>query len=109
MELAFKTKEIRRICEKQKEAEALYGASTARLLRARLADICSAQSPFDIPTGSPRFSKDSLVLSIGRFHEIVLAANHVRNPIDDSGAIVWQNVRRVIIVRIGEDGKNAIH
>ena len=103
MEFSFNSRKIRKICEDDTEAENIYGRLVAFNLRKRLADLQSARSIYDgllvgNPTVIDRGKKVSLNLT--KKAKIIFTANHVDNPLLESGLIDWSQVRRIKILKI---------
>jgi hypothetical protein len=73
-------------------------------LQRRLADLRAAFTVRDILAGHPRVvdgaGEDCLVVDLEGSWQIVLAANHPRNPRTASGACDWGKVTRVRVLRI---------
>jgi hypothetical protein len=106
MELAFETPGLRRICESDTEARKHFPQSTAEALQDRLADLRAATSASDLVAGSP--SMDARPPGQIRFgleggYELVCTANHPRPPFTDSGLVDFSRVRRVKVLRIGQE------
>jgi proteic killer suppression protein len=103
LELAFETRSIRTLCEKQKKAERKLGVKVANQLKRRLADLIAAPTARDIVVGKPVVEKGnpgermSLQLSDG-FH-LIFVANHNQNPMKE-GAVDWSKVKRIRITEI---------
>lgn len=53
MEIRFKDKRVRELCEKQATAEKKLGAACARKLRTRLSDLDGASKVSDLVAGNP--------------------------------------------------------
>lgn len=63
--VSFASKELRVLCEDPRVAVAKLGEDVARLLRARLADLRSADTLLDLPTGDPRIEGKHYLLNLG--------------------------------------------
>ena len=105
MELAFASKELRSICEKEFTARAKLGVDVAEVLKRRLADLRAATSVDDLVVGKPRMLNEEpdscLVIDLSRSHQIVLKANHPENPVTEKGRTDWTKVFRIKITFIG--------
>ena len=105
LELAFNSKELRSVCEHEATAKGALGAEIAEALRRRLADLRAATSIADLIVGNPHTvevgSKNYLVIHLFRSHQIVLEANHPKNPLTDSGQLDWAKVSRIKITHVG--------
>lgn len=98
--VSFATPELRLLCEEPKVAKAKLGDDVARLLRARLADLRSADGLLDLPTGNPRIDGDSYLLDLGssatmRWEPYGRSAKPAEN-----GLLDWGRVNRVKLVQI---------
>ena len=104
LDLAFSTRELRDICERQACALNKLGSKISKVLHDRLADFIAAKSPADIIVGSPRKVRNSngeyLTVDLINGYQIRIVPNHRKNPIDQSGAINWSHVSRIKIVGI---------
>lgn len=98
--VSFATKQLRVLCEDPKVATAKFGEETARLLRARLADLRSADSLFDLPTGNPRIDGVNYLLSLGATATMRWEPYGKSAKPADSGVIDWNCVNRVKLVGI---------
>ncbi len=106
LELAFHSKPLRAICESESEATHEFGEAVADVLRHRLADLCAAKSPNDLPVGRPRaLRKDptKMCLALCDGYIVTFCANHPKNPQMESGLIDWQKVSRIKILEIAHE------
>ena len=98
--VSFETKESRVVCEDPSVAESELGGDVARLLRARLADLRSADGLFDLPTGNPRIDGNHYLLDLGTAATMRwVPSGKSAEPADTSG-IDWARVNRVKLVSI---------
>ena len=104
MELAFDSKPLRTICEKEVDAKRELGPAVAEVLKHRLADMWAATSIKDLVAGRPRLLHPAeykhMVVDLRDGYQIVFCANHTNNPITESGKIDWSRVSRIKIIRI---------
>lgn len=100
MELAFETKPLRKLCEDFSYSETKLGSVVARSLRDRVADLWAATSVLEMPHGTT-VSPTHCIIALSGAVQMKLVANHVKNPIDPSGSVKWQEVSRVKVVEIG--------
>lgn len=106
MEIRFKDKKIREICEKQVKAIKILGDIGARKLQARLSDLEAASRVTDLLTGNPhpltgdRLGQFSLTIHGG----VRLVFESANNPIPKKydNAIDWSLVTIVSIEFIGD-------
>lgn len=106
MEIDFKDKKLRELCEQQRVAERKLGAACARKLRSRLADLQAANCVTDLvagrphPLGEDRAGQFAVDLEGGR--RLVFEPDHNPVPLRDDGGIDWSRVIRVRIVYLGD-------
>jgi plasmid maintenance system killer protein len=104
LELAFETRSIRGICEKQKKAESKLGVKLANKLKRRLADLLAAPTAEDIIAGKPTVEKgiphERMSVQLGDGFRLVFIANHNQNPVLKGGAVDWSKVNRIRIIEI---------
>ena len=102
MKIAYRTKKIRTICEKQPIAEKTFGIEAASYLRARLEDINSAKCLSDLIAGSPRELENGVIqVSLGKGHILKIKSNHPKKPVRKDKNLDWDKVKRIQIVEIG--------
>lgn len=106
MELSFRTRELRSICEDKEAAARLYDAAMVRALHARLADLRAADSLKDLVAGHPRLTSDPPTLSMdvtpGCY--LVCRANHPRARETADDDFDWDLVRRLQVIEIKSKG-----
>lgn len=105
MELSFRTRPLRSVCESDREAAACYGAEVAGALRRRLADLHAARTVDDLVTGELRFDgheQENLHLGVMGGYELHCIPNHRNPPRDADGLIAWGGVHRLQVVNIEE-------
>lgn len=107
MELAFESKSLRTICENEAHAKRKLGPTVAEVLKHRLADLRAATSVKDLVVGRPRVSDSAdhqhMVIDLCDDHRMVFCANHLSNPVAESGKLDWLKVSRIKILRIEND------
>lgn len=90
--VSFQTKKLRVLCEDPQVAVTQLGDDVARLLRARLADLRSADGLFDLPTGNPRVEDEHYLLDLGKTTTMRwVPSGRSANPTDTS-ALDWTGV-----------------
>jgi len=103
LELAFANREIRSVCEDATCAFEACGAAADALLD-RLADLRAATHPLELPFARAQPATDNdpehVVIDIGGFRSLILGANHRKPPRTVDGTIAWEQVSRVIILRL---------
>ena len=106
LQVRFKNKGLREICEKQAVATKKMGPIGARKLRTRLADIQAAERVTDLEAGSPhplkgdRFGQFALDLAGG--WRLVFAPANEPIPRKEDASIDWFHVTVVSIEFIGD-------
>ena len=104
MDLAFSTRELRKLCEKQEYARQKLGSQVYKALKERLADLVAAKSPNDLLVGNPRARTyqdyEHMAVDLCDGYQIRFLANHLDNPRTQSGFIQWSRVNRIIIVEV---------
>lgn len=104
MELAFETKSLRQLCENEVKAKMKFGQIQADKLKRRLADIHAAENVNDLVAGNPRVlagtDNQKYSLNIDSKVSLILCANHITNPVSESGQIDWSKVNRIKIIEI---------
>ena len=106
MEIRYKDKKVRELCEKQAVAEKKLGAASARKLKVRLLALDAAVRVTDLVAGNPhplkgeRFGQFALDLSGG--WRLVFAPDHDPCPTRPDGGIEWSQVTIVSIEYIGD-------
>lgn len=104
MEIAFRTRPLRSICEDPSEALQKYRPEVVEALIRRLGDLRAASSPLEIFTGNPRFDArhDQMTLQLSHDFELILRPNHANPRRDENDNLDWGRVRRVQVVSIGK-------
>lgn len=104
MELSFATKTLREICERHLRAVDEVGSKQAELLHDVIAELRAAPAVVDVSDWRSRMRpckhRDRRNMLFGGSIEIEFKANHIRNPIDDDGNLVWEHVSSIKILRI---------
>lgn len=110
MEISFDTKRLRTICESDVYANHELGLRVSELLKRRLADLRAATSIKDLVAGQPRIldeaNRQNMVINLSDGYGIVYCANHIKNPMTETGGIDWAKVSRIKILRIGKINDN---
>ena len=107
MELAFESESLRTLCESETDAKRELGPAVAEILRHRLADLRAAASVNDLLAGRPRFTDDAdqeyIIVDLYDGYRLVLAANHPKNPLTETGRLDWTRVSRIKVLWIESD------
>jgi len=106
LEILFKDKKIRDLCEKRAVAEKKLGADCAQKLRARLSDLEAASGVTDLVAGNPHplkgDRKGQFALNLAGGRRLVFSPAHNPCPRDAAGAIDWSRVTVICIEFIGD-------
>lgn len=107
MDINFKDKNLKDLCEQEKMAQRKLGTKMARKLRARLADLMAAPSAADLPrAGRPHPLTGDRVgeFALDLVHPQRLVFKPAHNPVprSEDGGIDWSRVTRVCIIWIGD-------
>lgn len=96
MELAFRTKSLRTVCEDVSKAEAKLGRRITEALIPRLADLRAAPVASDLPFEweATEGGKPGLRVWLVDSHWMVWRVNHQQVPRNESGTD-WTSVRRI--------------
>ncbi len=106
MEIRYKDKKIRELCEKQAVAERKLGAASARKLKVRLLALEAAVRVTDLAAGNPhplkgeRFGQFALDLAGG--WRLVFGPALDPCPTRPDGGIEWSQITIVSIEYIGD-------
>lgn len=106
MEVRYKDKKIRELCEKQAVAEKKLGAASARKLKVRLVALEAAARVTDLVAGNPHPLKGDrlgqFALDLAGGWRLVFAPAHDPCPTRSDGGIEWSQVTIVSIEYIGD-------
>ena len=106
MEIKFKDKQLRDLCEKRAVAVKKLGDSGARKLQTRLADIAAASRVSDLIAGNPHPLKGDrlgqFALDLAGGWRLVFAPANEPIPRRDDASIDWSAVTIVCIEFIGD-------
>lgn len=106
MEIHFKDKKIRELCEKRAIAEKKLGSASARKLRSRLDDLDAANRVTDLTAGNPHPLKGNrsgqFALDLAGGWRLVFAPDHDLCPVHDDQSIDWSKVTIISIEFIGD-------
>ena len=106
MEVRYKDKKIRELCEKQAVAEKKLGAASARKLKVRLVALEAAARVTDLVAGNPHPLKGDrlgeFALDLAGGWRLVFAPAHDPCPTRPDGGIEWSQVMIVSIEYIGD-------
>lgn len=105
MEVTFKDRYLRDICERKKEAEHVLGMSQASSLRAFLADCASVSYVTELPMWPFCWveSSNNHLFNFDLCEKTTLTCKQAQKtaPLDHHGKLSWNKVSRIQIIRIG--------
>ncbi|QJD29064.1 type II toxin-antitoxin system RelE/ParE family toxin [Methylococcus geothermalis] len=106
MEIRFRNKKVRELCECEAVARKKLGAECARKLRARLGDLQAAQSVTDLVAGNPhRLTGDlagQYAVNLAGGWRLTFTPANDPVPCHADGGIDWRVVTIVCIEYIGD-------
>ncbi len=106
MEITFKGKKLRKLCQEQREAQKQLGEKCARKLRTRLADLMAAEAVTDLITGRPHPLKGDrageFALDLDGGKRLVFESANEPVPLNEDNSIDWSKVTSIRIVFIGD-------
>ncbi|MFZ2307778.1 MAG: killer suppression protein HigA [Rhodoferax sp.] len=106
LEIRFKDKQLRELCEKRAVAVKKLGDISARKLQTRLADIAAATRVTDLIAGNPHPLKGDrhgqFALDLAGGWRLVFAPANEPIPRRDDASIDWSAVTIVCIEYIGD-------
>jgi len=106
LEVRYKDKKIRELCEKQAVAEKKLGADSARKLKVRLVALEAAARVTDLVAGNPHPLKGDrlgqFALDLAGGWRLVFSPDHDPCPTRPDGSIEWSQVTIVSIEYIGD-------
>lgn len=106
MDIQFRDKKLRELCEQRRLAEKKLGAPCARKLRARLSDIEAAGQVTDLVAGNPHPLKGKrdgeFALNLAGGWRLVFTPANDPCPETEDGAIDWGRVTIICIEFIGD-------
>ncbi len=106
MDIDYKNKKLRELCEKRAVAEKKLGAACARKLRSRLSELEAASRVTDLVAGNPhplegdRAGQFALDLAGG--WRLVFAPDQDPCPRHADGSINWSQITILLIEYIGD-------
>ena len=104
MEVAFRTKALRNLCENEELMERKFGPEVSRALVRRLADLRASTSLSDVVLGNPQdvpgTGRQSKMIELAAGYRLVIRANHAKNPTLSDGTTDWQRVSHVQVLSI---------
>lgn len=106
MEIDYKDKKLKALCEQEKLAQRELGKQMAQKLKARLADLKAASLITEVTAGRPHPLKGDrsgqYALDLVHPKRLVFEPDHDPVPKTEDGGIDWNRVTRVCIIWIGD-------
>lgn len=105
MELAFQTRELRKLCEDDVMARAKLPEPTVNDLQMRLADLHAATVVLDLMVLGPTLSTDppgTIAFELAGGWELVCQGNHPRPQLASVAPADFTRIRRVKVIRVAE-------
>ena len=106
MEINFKDKNLKDLCEQQSLAQRKLGMRMAQKLQARLADLMAVSSVKELVAGRPHpLTGDragQFALDLVHPQRLVFEPDHEPVPQTEDGGIDWGRVTRVSVSWIGD-------
>ncbi len=104
MEIEYRSKHLRKICEEERIAKSELGAPCAKKLQTRFADMCAAQYVSELIAGDPHplkgERKGQFAVSLMDGKRLVFEPAHNPIPLKEDSGIDWSKVSRVRIMEI---------
>lgn len=103
VELSFRTRQLRTLCEDNERAISVFGRTIGTNLRRRLADLRAAQAIDDIIVGKPTIGghqSSELRLSLGDGYSLLCRPNHQMTDLTAGDLFDWSHVYRLQIMKI---------
>jgi len=100
MELAFKTRTLRTLCQEHDEAVKAMGKSAAEVLRTRIADLRAVTYLAELPAGRPAVvdgDRPQLHFELRAGWSLLMAVGHQSAPRTDKGDLDQTRVRRALV------------
>jgi len=106
LEIGFKDRKLRELCEKQAVARRKLGDACAHKLRKRLADLEAAEAVTDLEAGNPHPLRHDragqFALDLAGGYRLVFTPANVTTPRKLDASIDWSKVTIVCIEFIGD-------
>jgi proteic killer suppression protein len=106
MELAFRTKRLRTLCEDHDEAVKTMGQTAADVLRTRIADLRAVTYLAELPAGRPAVidgERPQLHFELRARWSLVMEVAHQSVPRTQGGDLDQTRVRRVRVEEISDE------
>lgn len=106
MDIRFKNKKLRELCEQQRVAQRDLGADSARKLNTRLGELEAAANVAELVAGNPhpldRDRKGQYAVNLAGGARLVFVPENDPCPTNDDQSINWSQVTIIKIEYIGD-------
>ena len=106
MELAFRTRRLRTVCENHDEAVRMMGETAAGVLRNRIADLRAVTHLGELPAGRPAVmegERPKLHFELGAGWSLLMEVAHQNVPRTKEGDLDETRVRRARVQEISHE------
>jgi hypothetical protein len=106
MELAFRTRRLRALCEDHDEAVRMMGGPAADVLRTRIADLRAVTYLAELPAGRPAVmdgERPRLNFELGAGWSLLMEVGHQNVPRTEEGDLDQTRVRRARVQEISNE------
>jgi|SRR5581483_8943587 len=103
MELAFRTRSLRTVCQDHDEAVRMMGVAAADVLRTRIADLRAVIYLADLPAGRPEVvdsDRPKLRFELSGGWSLLMRVGHETVPRTEEGELDQGRVRRALVEEI---------
>ena len=103
MELAFRTRSLRTVCQDHEQAVRMMGVSAADVLRTRIADLRAATYLAELPAGRPDVingDRPQLRFELSEGWSLLMRVGHETVPLTEEGELDQARVRRALVQEI---------
>lgn len=106
MDIAFKDKDVERLCSDEKHMTKKLGKSSAKKLRTRLTELCVAANLDEVVSGRPHLLYNDfegcIGLELAGGMRLVIEPNHSPLPLLDDGGLDRKLITSVCVVFVGD-------
>lgn len=103
MELAFRTRKLRTLCQDHDQAVTMMGVAAAGVLRTRIADLRAVTYLADLPAGRPDVidgERPQLRFELREGWSLLMRVGHESIPRTEAGRLDQSRVRRALVQEI---------
>jgi hypothetical protein len=106
MELAFRNRKLRTLCQDHDEAVRVMGESAAEVLRTRMADLRAVTYLAELPAGRPvvvEGEPPQLRFDLREGWSLLMTVGHQTVPRTDTGDLDQTRVRRALVQELSNE------